>query len=619
MVCKPFLLIALVLMIPLPRAMASPDEKAQAILATVKATTGGRHWDTLAEIDQQGTLEQGGQTGSRRQAMDLQRGRYATYDTLGGEPSGEGYDGRLSWFMDEKSMVSIRESIQAERAAATDAYIVRHGWMRPSSEDPAVIQLVGKRKEAGRDFDVIRITPQGGAGFELWVDAHRHLIDRIVKETDDGGKEITWYSDYRQVAGVLLPYAQRIGNGDAQYDTLIRVQQAKVTAVEDGHFARPASVVRDAHIDEDARSASVSFTPYGGLIVVDVSVDGAKPLPFVLDTGGLNLLTPEAAHKLGIGGEGHQAVQGVGEATQSMQTAQVKNYRLGKVVLEDQRFLIVELPRLLTDRGEREPIAGLIGYELLRRFVTRVDYDTSTLTFTPIKAFDGTSERVSLPLVFNDRTPQLQAKVDGVPGVFALDSGDSGSLTVFAPFAKAHGIRKQGKVLASEGRGAGGKIGLSEAYVESLALGPFTIAHPLTTFAAPTKGVFASSVLAGNIGYDVLSRFVLTFDYEHRRLYLEPGRRFDEMRRHGYSGLGLDRLSHAVFVVSTLVPGSPAEAAGLRVGDEISVINGEPVSRLGLDDLRRLMQQPAGAHVTLSVVRGDASRTYTLVLRDRPQ
>jgi hypothetical protein len=621
MVCKPLALMAVALLLvdASPHALAGADQKARAVLAAVKAASGGAHWDELAELDQQGLAAEGGQSGPWRQALDLKRGRYASYSTLGGVAAGEGYDGEHGWFMDEKSMVSVRDAIQARRETATQAYIARQGWLRSASADPASMQFVGLRQEAGHAFAVVRIVPRRGSGIELWVDAQRHLIDRIITSADDGETQTTWYADYRPVAGVLLPYLQRSGNGDAQYDTTIRLQH--VTALKtarDADFRRPASAVHDAYIEHGATNASVPFISYGGLIVVAVSIDGAPPLPFVLDTGGLNLLTPAAARKLGIEGLGHQAVQGVGEAVQAMQVAQVKRYRLGQVVLEDQRFLIVSLPQLLTDRGAQEPIAGLIGYELLRRFATRIDYDHHMLTFTPNQAFEGMAGQTPLPLAFNERTPQVTASIDGVPGVFSLDTGDSGGLTVFEPFARAHGIRKLGKVLATQMRGAGGKIVASEAHVETLALGPFSIAHPLATFAAPAKGVFASSVLGGNLGYDVLSQFVLTFDYEHRRLYLQRGQRFASAQSHGYSGLGLDRRDHQTLVVATVAPDSPAQTAGLRVGDQVTAINGTPASQLGLDDLRGLAMQPAGTRVTLYAMRNGVPRTYAVTLQNRP-
>ena len=513
-------------------------------------------------------------------------------------------------------MVSVRESIQARREAATDAYIARRGWFRGSSSDPATMRWLGTRREGAKEFDVVRIEPAGGLGFDAWIDADAYRMDRLVRDQDDGSKQTTWFTDYRWVDGVQVAYSQRISDGDAQFDTSLRVTQASAHATaDDAHFAMPASKVNDASIDGDAATATVPFVLYGGLIMVEVSIDGAKPLPFILDTGGLNLLTPQAAAKLHIAGAGNQAVQGVG-ATQSMQLAQVKNYRVGNVVMRDQRFLIVKLPLLLTDRGEREPIAGLIGYELLRRFVTRVEYDRHMLTFTPLASFHGLPAVASLPIVFNDRTPQIRARVDGVAGTFNLDTGDAGDLTIFAPFAKANGIHPSGKASAGKARGAGGAIELVNARIDSLAIGPFMLTQPPTSFTAPASGAFASTMLAGNIGYGVLSRFVLTFDYEHRRLYLQQGAQFAAPMPRGRTGLALDRTRHEAFDVAAVEARSPAQEAGLRVGDSVIAVDGVPATQLGLDDIRRLMQQPVGSQMRLSVERNGTSSVFELTLRE---
>ncbi len=599
------------------RAAATSAPQPELIFAAMKAATGGTHWDAVAELDQQSDIEQGGQKGHCVQYQDLLEGRSMSSCTLGGVQDGQGYDGIISWFMDEKSMVSARESIQAKREAVTDAYIARNGWFRSASADPATMHFVGERHEVGRNFDVVHVVPKGGMAFDAWIDTHSHLLNRVAEDTDDGETQTTWYTDYRSVDGVLVPYAQRVGNGDAQYDMTSHAQQIVARAIpDDARFAMPSSTVRDAHIDGGASSATVPFVPYGGLIMVEVSIDGAKPLPFILDTGGLNLLTPDAAHKLGVAGEGNQAVRGVGEATQSMQIAQIKSYRVGDVTMDDQRFMIVDLPRLLTDRGEHEPIAGLIGYELLRRFATRIDYDKSVLTFTPEALFHGAPRATSIPIVFNDRTPQVEARVNDVPGTFSLDTGDAGNLTVFAPFAKAHAIEPRGKTYASQARGAGGAIGMIEAAVDTFSIGSFTLTHPTTSFAAPTKGGFASNLLAGNIGYGVLSRFIVTFDYERRQLYLQPGDHFAVALPRGRTGVGLDRLSHDAFYVATLVPHSPGDEAGLHVGDLVTAIDQVPVARMGLDDVRRLMQQSAGTRMQMSIMRNSAASLRTLTLRD---
>jgi PDZ domain/Aspartyl protease len=597
---------------------ASLAKDPQAIFDAMKEASGGSRWDAIGELDFTADISEGGLMGHRSFSEDLHTGRNRELYDLGGTSGGDGYDGHDSWFMDEKGIVSVRESVQAKRETATDSYIARNGWFRPSTADPAIKRYLGEQHEAGHTYAVMRVTPHGGNAFDAWIDVDSHLLNRVIEQTDTGQTETTWYLDYKPLAGLLLPFTERTSDGNNQYDTSARFTKIVTLAkVDDKHFDMPASSVRDAYIDGDATSTKVPFESYGGEILVDVSINGAKPMPFLLDSGGLNLLTPDAAQKLGVLGEGRQAVQGVGDTEQSMKSARVKNYRLGAVVLEDQRFLILDLPKILTDRGERTPIAGIIGYELLRRFVTRVDYDEKELTFVSNETFQYTGNGVRLPLQFDDRTPLVVARVDKVPGTFALDTGDMGDLTVFTPFAKAHDISLQGTIFNGRAKGVAGEAALRVGQLGSLSLGPYTLNSPTASLGASKIGEFASKVLAGNIGHGVLSKFVLTFDYAHRQIYVEKSKTFNVIERCGHSGINFDRQRHDRLIVTWVEPKSPAAASGLHVGDQITAINGVPISHMGLDDIRKVTTQPAGAHIQLSALRGNSARQATLILIDQ--
>jgi putative serine protease PepD len=70
-------------------------------------------------------------------------------------------------------------------------------------------------------------------------------------------------------------------------------------------------------------------------------------------------------------------------------------------------------------------------------------------------------------------------------------------------------------------------------------------------------------------------------------------------------------------VVATVVPGGPAEKAGLRQGDKITALNDKPI--LSSDDVSAAVNSlKPGEKAKLSVVRGGDRRTLTVELGTRP-
>jgi S1-C subfamily serine protease len=70
--------------------------------------------------------------------------------------------------------------------------------------------------------------------------------------------------------------------------------------------------------------------------------------------------------------------------------------------------------------------------------------------------------------------------------------------------------------------------------------------------------------------------------------------------------------------VASVQKGSPAERAGLRVGDEIVTLDGEPV-RESVDFESRLLRKAAGQVVSLTLQRGDRSAQATVTLTAVPK
>jgi regulator of sigma E protease len=78
----------------------------------------------------------------------------------------------------------------------------------------------------------------------------------------------------------------------------------------------------------------------------------------------------------------------------------------------------------------------------------------------------------------------------------------------------------------------------------------------------------------------------------------------------GYAGLAPPVPAR----VPSVMPGSPAEKAGLQPGDLILAVNGEPVHHFY--DVMRMVRPRAGQHLTLTVRRGDKTLTIVATPRD---
>lgn len=73
------------------------------------------------------------------------------------------------------------------------------------------------------------------------------------------------------------------------------------------------------------------------------------------------------------------------------------------------------------------------------------------------------------------------------------------------------------------------------------------------------------------------------------------------------TGLVIGQYSGFAYVIA-VVPSSPAERTGLRVGDVIEYINGQATRDLGLYDVQTLLSGPAGTPIELSLINRKAGK-----------
>lgn len=586
----------------------------QSILARAKEAAGGKAWDDVHSLHVRAKASTGGLSGDAESWEDVRTGRFASSFALGPVTGAEGFDGTAPWTQDTSGQTRVDDSGDAREGSVNDAYRRTLSYWYPDRVK-AEVAYAELKTEGELSFHVLRIVPAGGRPFDLWIDSGTFLIDRTVEKRSNETRT-TFFSDYRDVDGRRFAFASRSTNGETKYDVHAAVEAIEINpAIDEARFRRPEGRTDDFTIAGGATSATVPFRLLNNHIYVQVRLNG-QPLQMLFDTGGMNVVTPDAARRLGLKAEGAIQGRGAGEKSEDVAIARVGELQLGEVTLKNQAFFVFPLAGLAEAEGVE--VDGIVGYEVLKRFIGRVEYAAERLTFTLPAAYREPAWATVVPFTFDGQTPQVQGEIDGVPGAFTIDTGSRVSLTLNRPFAEKHGLaaRYGSKHEALTGWGVGGGVRSLLARARVLKLGGAEVQGPVIDMALSEKGAFANPYLAGNVGGGVLKRFDVTFDYGNQRIFLEPNANHGKPDNYDRSGMWLNREG-AGFKVMDVVKEGPAAEAGLKMGDEILSIDGRSAEELGLSETRlRFKDADPGTKVKLKVRSGGAIREAVLTLRD---
>ena len=119
--------------------------------------------------------------------------------------------------------------------------------------------------------------------------------------------------------------------------------------------------------------------------------------------------------------------------------------------------------------------------------------------------------------------------------------------------------------------------------------------------------------------YGAIDGMLRTLDPHSKFFSPDDFRRLREDQRGKYYGLGITVTSRfgKVTVVSPPFPGAPAEKVGLRVGDVLSHVNGEPTEGVDLNTVVGELKGPKGTPVNVTVTRPGVDEPFEVtIIRD---
>jgi predicted aspartyl protease len=521
-----------------------------------------------------------------------------------------GFDGRTAWFRD-LSGAFVPQGQNGRRAiAVSEAYVNSLGWWRRDRRG-AKLELVG--------CDTLRVTPPGGNSFEATFDPATKLLASIRQKVTFGVGTETRFSDYRRRSGQLVPTRIELFTEDdpATKETMRLAAFQVLPTRAQSAYAMPSGHPSNWSIPASGK-VSVPFRLLNNHVVVDVKVNGKGPFPFLLDTGGHSIVTPATVKALGLTSEGESASGGSGEKMITNGYARVDRLDVGGAALTNQTVTTIDFsPRAV----EGLQLGGMLGLEFLERFVVCVDYGARMITIMDPEVF-GAGERrrsgTAIPFTFYEHMPQVDGTLDGRPARFNIDTGSRSDVTMTSAYVEREKLRAAypNGIEATEGWGVGGPARAYLVRARSMKLGPVEVRGPITGLSIARKGAMSDAYYDGNVGSGALKRFIVTFDYQGRTMYLKPGSRLDpDTGRFDRTGMWLN-LAEGGLLIMDVAKGSPAEMAGLASGDVVTGIGGRPVLKRSLSDVRSSLKTAAvGEPLRIDYMRDGRAAVANLIPR----
>lgn len=400
-------------------------------------------------------------------------------------------------------------------------------------------------------------------------------------------------------------------------------------------------------IDKDRRSARVKFQLVNNLIILPVELNGVS-LSFLLDTG-VNtsvLLNIEPGDSLKLKNAQKINLRGLGgEELIEAYRSDKNELRIGKVNCKDLTLFLIYDADVNFSPRLGVPVHGIIGYDFFRDFVVEINYSRRFLRLhDPDRFRKRLTGYTELPLRFYQNKPYIHARVEiddkEVPVTLLIDNGLGDAVWLFNENADIQVPEKSFEDFL--GLGLLGDVTGKRSRIGYLELGEHRLENVTAAFpdSASVQGLKLFDERNGSIGGEILKRFNVVLDYRFQKIYLRKNRFFKDPFNYDMSGIILEHSGFVVvetyekvlepekgfdqgievvetvpqmrksfelkpsFHIVSIRKDSPADKAGLQVGDMIISVNGRDAHRYDLEDLNALFSSEEGKKIKIRVSRG---------------
>lgn len=457
----------------------------------------------------------------------------------------EGFNGEIPWVqagarssakaedlqVDSAKLLNLETTLPATfvmeglRLVQTDAkvQVEEHG----SSRSVGQVVLLGSSNLRGTPVWLVQFnSPNGSDSFTVAIEQNNYMVVSVAFTLGDGAKKKALsleYSQYQPSAGSLYPH-RVIHRVDDKVELVRITSDLSANAkIKDSEFDRPGGTF---HL---SRTITVPFDYGQREILVKGRINNGEELDFLFDTGASDTIIDRRVaaenYLLKEGLAGMQALSG----SVMTNTSTIGRLELGNLIVNDIEARILDLSSQSRHLGRR--LGGIIGTNVISKFVVGVDYGKTSLTFHDADSFSPTSDCAAV--TFSRRSaPVVKVKLNGREDVMMLV--DTGAAFNNLPAAVAARYSSGDNKHVTEGTGLDGRpVKLGRVMVDNVALAgktvkrvdfTYTLSLPSGSGKSESKsdsGFFQTSNL-GILGNPFLENFFVYFDYKFQRMLIRP-------------------------------------------------------------------------------------------------
>ena len=363
------------------------------------------------------------------------------------------------------------------------------------------------------------------------------------------------------------------------------------------------------------KKVEIPFTYSQNFILLEVKMFALLPMKFIFDTGAEHtiLFKRQYADIMGVQYERRIPIVGsdLSKELYALVARQVTLQVSGMPIM-DKDILVLEKDLFKLDEITGSQIDGIIGGEFFKNVIIHIDYKKQKITLYPKKSFSSPGKGYkTIPLSIKSNKPYTIAEVTlqdarKMDLVLLIDTGAGIPLLLHNNSNQNLGLPDH-YIAGKLGVGLGGLIKGYIGRVQTVKIGDIQFNQVITNFQDLPDNIILDETKFRNgiIGNQILSRFDVWFDYIEEKLYLKPGKKINKKFEMDKSGMIVFATGQNlnVYVVQDIIEGSPADKAGIQVGDVIKKIQGFPAKIFSLNGIIHKLQKKSGKQIRLQILR----------------